>query len=98
MADFDNTNRFALFKNDRKRDDKDADYTGSVNIDGTEYWLNGWVKEGQKGKFFSGTIRPKQQAAQRQSPPQKRPDPISTGRPRNDDPMDDSVPFFMEWR
>jgi hypothetical protein len=100
MADYDNTNRFALFKNDRKRDDKDADYTGSVNIEGVEYWLNGWIKEGAKGKFFSGTVKPKQ-GGQRQAPISQRaqatirkPDPISSGRQSySGDDMDDSIPF-----
>jgi hypothetical protein len=90
---YDNTNRFALFKNNNKRNDRDAEYTGTVNIDGIEYWLNGWVKEGQKGRFFSGTVKAKEQ--RRQEPTRaapRREDPISTGRPRNAD-LNDDIPF-----
>lgn len=59
MADFDNTNRGALFKNTRKEQPNHADYNGTINIDGAEYYLNAWVKEGKNGKFFSLSIKPK---------------------------------------
>lgn len=51
-------NSGALFKNDRKENPKHADYRGEINIDGKMYWLNGWVKEGKKGKFFSLAVKP----------------------------------------
>jgi hypothetical protein len=41
---FDNSNRGALFKNGRKEADTDPDYNGSLNIAGTEYWVNAWIK------------------------------------------------------
>lgn len=59
--EYDNTNRWALFKNDRKEKDTQPDYTGSLNVDGVEYYLDAWLKEGSKGKFFSGKIKPKAQ-------------------------------------
>ena len=45
---------FSLFKNDRKTTDKHPDYTGSILIDGKEYWISGWKKEGKRGVFISG--------------------------------------------
>jgi hypothetical protein len=45
---YDNTNRFVLFVNDRKEDDNDPDRTGSININGVEYFLNGWLKKDKK--------------------------------------------------
>jgi hypothetical protein len=39
-----NTNRGALFRNDKREAGTDADYKGLVNIVGTEYWLNGRLK------------------------------------------------------
>ena len=47
-----------LFRNTRKTEDG-PDYVGECNIDGTEFLLSGWVKEGQKTKFLSLSIRPK---------------------------------------
>jgi hypothetical protein len=51
--EYDNTNKGALFGNDRKREGKkDPDLQGKLNIDGTEHWISGWFftyeKEGQK--------------------------------------------------
>lgn len=58
MADYDNTNRGALFKNDKATTDKHPGYTGKINVEGVEYYLSAWVKEGQKGKFFSLSVKP----------------------------------------
>ena len=60
MTEYDNTNRWTLFKNDRKDSDKHPDYSGTLNVDGVEYWIAGWIKEGKRGKFFSGSIKPKE--------------------------------------
>jgi hypothetical protein len=59
MSEFDKTNTWTLNRNDRRRNDKDSEFSGSINIDGKEYWLNAWVKEGKRGKFFSGSVKPK---------------------------------------
>ena len=42
-----------LFKNDRKTESKHPDYNGSITVDGVEYWLSAWIKEGQKSKMKS---------------------------------------------
>jgi hypothetical protein len=52
-------NSGALFKNHDKADPKHADYNGSINVDGTDYWINGWIKEGARGKFLSLSVKPK---------------------------------------
>jgi hypothetical protein len=60
MPDFDNANRGALFRNNQKRDDKDRDYAGTLNVDGVEYWLSGWVNTSKAGrKYLSLSVRPK---------------------------------------
>jgi len=41
---YDNTNKGALFKNDRKESPNHPDYKGTINVEGTEYWASGWIK------------------------------------------------------
>ena len=61
---YDNTNRGVLFKNNKKELPNHADYTGNVNVDGHEYWLNAWIKDSKAGtKFMSLSVRPKQPIA-----------------------------------
>lgn len=40
----DNTNKGALFKNDRKKSPNQPDYRGQINVGGIEYWVSGWIK------------------------------------------------------
>lgn len=49
----------ALFKNTERNTDRHPEYRGDILIDGTEYWLAGWIKEGKNGKFFSLKATPK---------------------------------------
>jgi uncharacterized protein (DUF736 family) len=64
---YDNTNRGVLFKNDRKETDKHPDYTGKIDVNGTEFKLAAWIKEGKKGKFMSLAISTPQEM-----PPEQR--------------------------
>jgi hypothetical protein len=43
----------SLFKNERKEQPNHPDYRGSAKIEGEEYWVSGWIKEGAKGKWMS---------------------------------------------
>ena len=52
MADFDNTNRGNLFKNDKGDNPNRPDYTGKINVGGKEYRLSAWLKDSQSGKKF----------------------------------------------
>jgi len=63
---FDNKNKFVIFRNDKKEKDTHPDMTGTINIDGVEYYLNAWTKVSSKdgSKFLSGTVKPKHPNAQ----------------------------------
>lgn len=81
--EYDNTNRGMLMKNLNKTADNHPDYSGSINVDGMDYWLSAWIKESKKGtKFFSMSVKPKDQ--------QKK------AKPKKEDDFDmgaDSIPF-----
>lgn len=51
----------ALFQNDRKDSERWPDYKGGITINGVEYWLSAWWKEGTQGrpKFLSLSAKPK---------------------------------------
>lgn len=74
MTQYDNTNRGVLFINDRKEEGSNKpDRTGSINVDGVEYFLDGWIKSGQKGQFLSLSIKRKDKQPQQESRPAQRP-------------------------
>jgi hypothetical protein len=52
---YDRTNTGTLGKNERKQQDSHPDITGSINIDGVEFFLDGWRKERTDGtgSFYS---------------------------------------------
>lgn len=101
MTEYDNTNRGSIWKNEKKRPGKqDADFTGSLNVNGVEYWVNAWKrKEGaaDKAPALSFSIRPKEdQGQQPQRAVSQRPAPGHRDQvPDNRHPfdMEDDIPF-----
>lgn len=85
---YDNTNTGILMRNERKESDAHPEYTGSINVDGHEYWLSAWVKEGKASskmagkKFFSLALRQKEERT--------RPKSLGNFVPSDDD---DDIPF-----
>jgi uncharacterized protein (DUF736 family) len=72
MGDFDNTNRGAVFKNDRKEGENDPDFKGTLNVAGVDHWVNGWRKTSKSGvKFLSLSIKRKTET---NSKPKAKPD------------------------
>ena len=60
MSDYDDTNRGALFRNERKEAETHADYNGTINVNGQEFWINSWLKESKGGKkYMSLSVKPK---------------------------------------
>lgn len=62
---YDNTNSGVLFKNESENEKAPA-YKGKINVDGKDYELAAWIREGKKGKFMSLKV---------QEPRQKKPEP-----------------------
>jgi len=52
-------NSGVLFKNDKKENEKHPDYKGNIMVDGQEYWLSAWIKEGKTGKFMGLAVSPR---------------------------------------
>jgi hypothetical protein len=73
--EFDDTNHFALFPNDRMRNGKnDPSLSGFINIDGQEYWFKGWEYFNDDGslKCVSGVIGEEREALVKEAPAPKR--------------------------
>lgn len=88
MAEYDNRNRFTLFRNTKKREGKqDADFNGTfTDENGREYWINAWSTTPKNGgdKFLSGSVRLKES---RQEAPRRQP------APQRQDDLSDDIPF-----
>jgi hypothetical protein len=68
---YDNTNSGASFKNDNKLEDWHADFRGSVNVDGVDYFIdNTWYppKDGKKGYMKHKLKRKDKQSSQASAP------------------------------
>lgn len=80
---YDNTNQGAIFINKRKVSAKHADYTGTLNVEGVEYWANIWVKKAKASgeQFLSVSLRKKEP---------RQADPLAVQK--NNDPSDE-IPF-----
>jgi uncharacterized protein (DUF736 family) len=88
MTDYDDTNRGALFRNDKKESDRHPDYKGSLNVGGTEYWISAWLKEAKSGtKYMSLAVTAKEAKAETETAP----------RPQGGG-FDDDVPFAAYMR
>jgi len=56
MSNYGNTNKGILFINDTKGNDKAPTLKGKINVNGKEYELAGWTKQGKNGEFYSLSI------------------------------------------
>ena len=53
-------NTGALFPNKEKTSEKHPTHRGDCLIDGTEYWVAGWVKESKGQRYMSLSFTPKE--------------------------------------
>lgn len=77
----------SVFKNTRKRDEKDANLTGSGKIFGKDVWANVYVKKDKNGDtMLYLTFREKQSRPQNDDAPTKT-------QSKHDIEIDDNIPF-----
>lgn len=78
-----------LGRNERREKDSHPTHSGQCTIDGKQYWVSAWVNEGNKGKYFKLSFKPKMarehQGGTANPPAQK------AAAPSSD--FDDSIPF-----
>ena len=89
MTDYDNTNRGSIWKNDKQETEKHPDFTGSLNVDGKEYWVSAWKRKpdaNPKAPALSFSVKAKDQPQQVQQSPQ-------SGQFDEDVPVSDLIPF-----
>lgn len=66
MADHDNTNRGAIWKNKDKEKDTHPDFTGKLNVNGVEFWVSAWRRKDSApatAPALSFSIKPKEDRA-----------------------------------
>lgn len=76
-------NTGSLFKNDKKLTESHPNAKGSALIDGVEYWVAAWTKQGEKGAWQSLSFTRKDATAKTESKP----------TPKSVDELEDEIPF-----
>jgi hypothetical protein len=76
-------NSGSISKNEKKEEDRHPDIKGQATIDGRAYWVAGWLKENDRGKWYSLSFTPKDDQ------PKPAPKPAGGGKPD----LDDDIPF-----
>ena len=92
MAEFDKTNSGVMFVNDHKQPgDSKPDRSGSLNVGGVEYFLDGWIKKSSAGAtFMSISVKRKDKQPEQEQRPARQTAPAGGGF----DDMDSmDVPF-----
>ena len=75
----------ALFKNDKRTTDRHPEYKGTFKgLDGVEYDIAAWIKDGKNGKFMS--LKVSHQRQRDDAAPASPAEPASSN-------LDDEIPF-----
>ena len=88
---YDNTNKGALFINDRKASDKHPDMNGKLNVNGVDHWISGWWKQTANGEILSLSLGQPVEQKQAPSPRRGRPQPAQPNTLHTED-IDDDIP------
>ena len=83
---WDNTNRGTMSENNKGDNPARPDYKGTINVEGTEYWISAWHKKSYNGPFISLSVQPKTENGQERKP-------IPAVNQPVDPSFSDSVPF-----
>ena len=82
MSEYNNDNRGAIWGNDKKVKDTQPDFTGSIIVDGKDYFVSGWKRKADaspKSPALSLAVTLKDQQPQQSAPAQtKAPDNFDT--------------------
>jgi hypothetical protein len=72
---YDNNFTGRIGKNDRKEKDTHPDIKGDCEIDGVEYWVNGWrtMRKDGSGHFYQLRFNRKQEAKSSRAPAKAKP-------------------------
>lgn len=54
-------NSGVLFKSDKRENERAPHYRGNITVDGKDYWISAWIKEGKSGKFMGLAVSPKEE-------------------------------------
>jgi hypothetical protein len=88
MTEYDNTNRGGIWPNKKKEKDTQADFTGSINVDGHDYWLDAWKrKPGANPNAASLNFKVRRKDGQPKDAPAGR------NAAHNNSDRDDEIPF-----
>lgn len=103
MTDYDNENRGSIWGNKRKTKDSHPDFTGTMNVEGREYFVDGWKrKEGANPNAPSMTFRVKPKDAAPEGHPDRFQTPVNRQRPTGypekprqvrEEDLDSEIPF-----
>ena len=61
-------NSGVLFSNDKRDNERAPQYKGNITVNGQDYWLSAWIKEGKSGKFMGLAVSPKEEYQPKQAP------------------------------
>jgi hypothetical protein len=94
-------NSGSIAKNDRKEQPNHPDIKGKATVGGVEYWVSGWLKENDRGKWYSLSFTPIVLIGGRSGDDDAPAEPARGGGTKPGKApaaLDDDIPFEKAWR